>query len=305
VKLESRDCPVCLRPGERVVYHQARFDPARFSADTFSSRKTPERMHFRYVRCTACDVLFADPAPDAAWLESSYREAAFGSSVEAGFASRTYARALGPVFRRLAGRGRALDVGTGEGSFLGELLAAGFAGVAGIEPSREAIAQADPRVRPLIRQGTFGPGSLAGAEHALITCFQTLEHVPRPAELVAAAAAALVPGGAFAAVIHNYHAISTRALGEASPIFDVEHLQLFSPRSARVLLERAGLAEVSVRSIVNTYPLSYWVRVLPLADATKARLLGGLARARAAALPVPLPVGNLLAVGFAPGRSTR
>jgi SAM-dependent methyltransferase len=240
-------------------------------------------MHFRFLRCRACDVLYVDPAPDAEWLARAYGEAAFGSRIEAGFAARTYARALAPVFARLPARGRALDVGTGEGSFLRELLAGGFAEVAGIEPSAEAIAQAAPEVRERIRQGAFDAAATGGAEHALVTCFQTLEHVPRPAEVVATAAAALAPGGAFAAVTHNYRALAARLLGEASPIFDVEHLQLFSPKSVRALLERAGLSGVAVRPIVNSYPLSYWARLLPLA--------------------VPLPVGNLLAVGFRPPRA--
>jgi SAM-dependent methyltransferase len=302
MRLERRECPICQAPTARVLHSAARVDEARFAAETFASRKTPDRMHFRFMRCTACDLLFADPAPDPEWLARAYEGAAFSTRVEAGFAARTYARVLERVFDRLPARGAALDIGTGEGSFLGELDNAGFSDVSGIEPSWAAIAQAAPEVRSRIRHGTFGPGSVGGGTHALVTCFQTLEHVPRPAELVATAAAALVPGGAFATVTHNYRAISARVLGESSPIFDVEHLQLFSPRSVRALLERAGLTAVEVRPIVNRYPLAYWARLLPVPPTIKTSVLEVLARLGADELAVPLPVGNLLAVGFCASR---
>lgn len=298
MKLEHRDCPVCGGHHDVAFVTDARFDATRFSPETFSSRKTPDRMHFRFVRCLSCDVVFADPAPEAEWLQHAYAEASFESFTEARSAARTYARYLRSTFDRIPERRRALDIGTGDGAFLGELLAAGFREVSGIEPSSQAIAHAPPHIRPLIRQGTFGPGSLEGSGYSIITCFQTLEHVSGPAELVATAAAALVSGGAFCAVTHSTRALAVRLLGDSSPVFDVEHLQLFSPGSIRRLLERAGLSNVSVRALVNSYPVAYWIRLLPVEPGVKSRLLGLLDRVKATRLSVPLPVGNLIAVGY-------
>jgi len=57
------------------------------------------------------------------------------------------------------GRG-ALDVGTGDGAFLGQLLANGFTDVAGVEPSAAPVAMAAPEVRgALLAQGAQPSGS--------------------------------------------------------------------------------------------------------------------------------------------------
>ena len=67
----------------------------------------------------------------------------------------------------------------------------------------------------------------------------------------------LKPGGALFLIGHNRRAFSAKVLGRKSPIFDIEHLQLFSPVSVRHLLERAGFSRVEVRPVFNRYPLRY------------------------------------------------
>ncbi len=90
-----------------------------------------------------------------------------------------------------------------------------------------------------------------------------------------------------------------RLLGRRSPIYDVEHLQLFSPRSVRVLLERAGFRDVEVRPVVNRYPTGYWAKLLPAPKPAKDVLLGALDRtARSARCRCPRPVGNLAAIAW-------
>jgi hypothetical protein len=84
-----------------------------------------------------------------------YRDARFNSRHEARYASDTYGRFLQPLARKLSDRIRAVDVGTGDGSFLHELLGAGFIDVAGIEPSSAPIARTEESVRRLIRYGIF------------------------------------------------------------------------------------------------------------------------------------------------------
>jgi SAM-dependent methyltransferase len=234
-----------------------------------------------------------DSAPDA--LARAYEAAAFDSAIEARFAARTYMDALRSVVEALPDRAGALDIGTGEGAFLGELLDAGFSDVGGIEPSVEPIAAAEPRVASLIAQDVFHPGVRPPASLSLVTCFQTIEHVPDPMVLVRDAAALLKPGGVLALVCHNRRAPVNRALGLRSPIVDVEHQQLFSPKSVEWLLQSAGLVGVSQRSIANTYPIRYWARLLPLPRRAGERLDSALRRAGIADRAVKLRVGNLLA----------
>ncbi len=242
------------------------------------------------------------PGARAEDLAGLYQDADFASSAEARLAARVYGRWLRRFVPRLPDRVGAVDIGTGDGAFLHELLAAGFTDVVGIEPSTAPIAAADPCVRPLIRQGLFRADSCCEGSLSLVTCFQTIEHVADPLALCRAAYRALKPGGALFLVGHNRRAFSARLLGRKSPIYDIEHLQLFSPASLRRLLQAAGLERVEVRPVFNRYPVRYWAQLFPFPAWLKPRLVAGLAATGLGRLPLSLPAGNLAAVAFKSGR---
>jgi hypothetical protein len=86
-------------------------------------------------------------------------------------------------------------------------------------------------------------------------------------------------------------------MGRNSPIIDIEHLQLFSRRSLEGLLRKVGLLPVVIQSFWNSYPLSYWIRLLPLPAAMKHDWIIRLRLMGLARVPVSLPVGNLFALG--------
>ena len=264
----------------------------------FAARKSPEYMHWQLSVCEECDLLYADPAPrpeDLAWL---YREADFDSGEEARLAARTYSTFLPRILEAIPDRDGAVDIGTGDGSFLRELLAAGFENVFGIEPSSAPIESADPSVRHLIRQGVFGSDSLKPESLSLVTCFHTIEHLSDPLSFCRQAFSALKPGGALFLIGHNRRAASAKLLGRKSPIFDIEHLQLFSSSSFRRLLVVAGFGGVRVRPVHNVYRIRYWTQLFPFPKGLKSGLMALLDKSRVGRWVVPLPAGNLAAVGF-------
>jgi len=294
-ELIPRSCPLC------GSYETREIAPASFNASliddyAFASRKRPDFMHLRLVECVSCDLLFSSPAPAPQELERAYGAAAFDSSVESRYAARTYGSFLPKIVLRLPDRDGAFDIGTGDGAFLRELLGAGFHRVVGVEPSAAPIAAADPSVRQLIRHGSFRPEELAAEEFSLVSCFQTIEHVFDPLALCRDVHRIIKPGGLFFIVCHNRRALLARMLGSRSPIYDIEHLQLFSPSSLRALLDRAGFREIEVRPLVNQYPLSYWVRLAPLPAGLKDGLLKLLAKTGMGKLAIAAPVGNLVAI---------
>jgi SAM-dependent methyltransferase len=246
-------------------------------------------MHFRLLLCQGCDLLYASPAPTAAALASAYGDATYDSQTEAAYAADTYLGLVRPVLPSLPSRRGALDIGAGDGAFLSRLLDLGFTDVVGVEPSRAPIACAPARIRQFLRRGIFRAGEFVPDSLSLASCFQTLEHVDEPLSLVREVRALLRPGGVFVAVCHDFRALSARLLGRKSPIFDLEHMQIFSATSLRTLLRRAGFAAVEVHPIWNRYPARYWMRLLPLPDGLRRRLqhLPG------AALPMSIPGGNL------------
>ena len=178
------------------------------------------------------------------------------------------------------------------------LLSLGFTGVAGVEPSAAPIQAASPEVRPLIKRGTFAAADFKAGTMSLVTSFQTLEHVDDPLEVARGAHGLLKDGGAAVFVCHDRRAFSAGVLGMKSPIFDLEHLQLFSPDSARALLERAGFEDVEIRPMLNRYPIRYWLRLFPLPASWKARLVSWAKGERFGSYPLALPAGNLAAIGF-------
>ena len=296
--MRSRACPVCGSDSDYRVYAEAQFDPDKLDAFAFASRKLPEYMHYRLNECQRCDSLYANPLPTEDALQRAYVDAAFDSGEEARFASLAYAEFLPRILRRIGDPRGALDIGTGDGAFLEQLERHGFRDLVGVEPSAAPVAQAKPHIRERIRQSPFRATDFSPGAFSLVTCFQTLEHVPDPQSLCRQAHGLLRDGGALFVVSHNRRALSARLLGRKSPIFDIEHLQLFSPKSLRYALERAGFRDVELYPVENRYPLRYWVKLLPLPGAVKTRALQQLYKSRLGELPIKISAGNFAAVAY-------
>jgi SAM-dependent methyltransferase len=250
------------------------------------------------VRCLGCDAVYAAAPPDESFLGQAYGEADYDSREEAAFAAGTYARSLS-LTPFLAGLDKtlALDVGAGDGAMLAEYLRLGFGRAVGVEPSLAAIAAAPPEIQKFLRPGLFSPEMVADLRPNLVSSFMTLEHLKDPGDFLGAARELLAPGGLAAVVVHNWRAALNRILGRWSPIIDVEHLQLFSPRSVERLFTLAGFGEVRVIRLKNRYPFGYWLRLVPLPAGVKNRLLGLADRTGLSRAAMSFNVGNILAVG--------
>jgi len=295
----ERPCPVC-GGHDHSPFADERIGESQVTAFTYASRKQPEFMCLRLVRCEGCDLVYAPTPPAPEFLQSAYSEAAYDSGEEARAAASSYARALSRDIATLSGRSAAVDVGAGSGALLPWLREQGFSPVIGIEPSQAAIAAAPPYVAPMLRPGMFNPDLIGDVSPLLISSFMTLEHLSDPGVFVRNAFDVLEPGGMIAIVVHNWRAPLNRLLGLRSPIIDVEHLQLFSPQSLHALLAGAGFQDIEQRAISNSYPLRYWLRLTPLPAWLQSGLVPLMERIHLAKVPLPMRVGNRLAVGWKP-----
>lgn len=296
-ELVTRACPGC-GDSDSQPFADANIDPEALGSFAFASRKLPEYMHHALVVCRTCDLLYANPAPDRKSLEAAYHDAAFDASDESRYAALTYASYLPRIAANLPDRDGALDIGTGDGAFLEQLEQHGFTRVVGVEPSAAPVAAAKPDIRPLIRHAPFRSADFTPESFRLVTCFQTIEHVYDPLALCQNAFGLLRPRGALFLVCHNRRALLARAMGLSSPIFDVEHLQLFSPESVRALLARAGFSRVEVHTVVNRYPIDYWARLAPIPASLKPRALALLRSSGLGRFALAAPVGNLAAIAY-------
>jgi SAM-dependent methyltransferase len=299
---EQRTCPICRDPAavtEPFLHNSVREEAV--TSASFASRKLPEYMSHAMVRCTCCDLVFVDRPPSQEQLAENYHAADYDSSEEAEHAADSYAKAIRPVLQRLSGRmNDALEIGTGTAAFLARLKDAGFQNVLGVEPSVSAIAAALPERKPWIREGIFVESDFAPESFDLITCFMTLEHVREPGDLVESALHLLRPGGAFVGVTHDYRGWVNRLLGSRSPIVDIEHMQLFSAQSSRALLTTRGFEKVEAEAFSNAYRPSYWMRLVPLPEQAKHKLIGAVKGSPLDAARIPFNVGNTMSWGFKP-----
>jgi SAM-dependent methyltransferase len=294
-----RACPLC-GGDDATVLVEATLDESRLTASAFASRKVPEYMHSRMVECNKCGMLYANPVLLQESLAEAYKDASFDSGVESRLAAITYRAILEPHLAALPSRNSALDIGAGDGAFLEELLALGFQNVTGVEPSEAPIAAAKPSVRGYLKCGVFAAEQFPPESLDLVTCFQVIEHVWDPVKIAADARALLKPGGLFLIVAHNRRAFSARMMGTKSPIFDIEHLQLFDRSTGAALMRTAGFESVAIRSLRNKYPINYWIKLFPLPKTAKAAA-SWMARASGIGkLLLSLPAGNLALVGRKP-----
>lgn len=299
--MNGRPCPVCQTPAAKArIFLNRNIDTSKMSEFSFASRKVPEFMCHELVQCPECDLVYAPEPPDQSVLAHAYHVSEFDSAQEADDAAAAYSRAVQPALQKLQRKDAALEIGTGTGIFLEHLKQMGFQRLVGVEPSSAAIQAAPAHRQAWIRESIFREEDFEPESFDFICCFMTLEHVRDPQQIVSAASRLLRRGGALAFVIHDYRSPVNRLLGKRSPIIDIEHMQLFSPRSIRRLMAEAGLIDVEVKSFQNRYAMRYWVRLLPLNVATKNLLIKGLAAIGLADVKLSANVGNMISTGVRP-----
>ncbi|OMG93384.1 class I SAM-dependent methyltransferase [Achromobacter xylosoxidans] len=297
----SRACPICGASSDNAkVFQQEDIDQSRMSGFSYASRKEPEYMCHKMVRCPVCDLVYVSTPPAQDELAQAYHVADYDSSDEAADAARAYIKAMKPILDQMQRRERVLEIGSGTGVLLDLLQDHGFSDLVGVEPSSAAINAAPAHRRDWLREGIFREEDYEPGSFDLICCFMTMEHVQDPMATARSAAKLLRPGGTFVTVTHDYRSFVNRAMGKRSPIIDIEHMQLFSQASIRQLMERCGLADISVRPFVNRYALSYWIRLAPLPLKLKRGLQQGTQAIGLGNMKIGLNVGNTIAAGFRP-----
>ena len=299
---EDRVCPLCRTGAHSRLFADARFDPSRVTDMSYSSRKPPERMHHRLLECASCDLVYASPIPSVESLNDAYHDAAYDSTLEARYAAVTYRQILDRIVGKLPDLRGAVDIGAGDGKFLDQLRHAGFDRLWGSSlqlPHEPLPRRRYGRTFAQSRSHRSPPG---GRVHARELPPDDRARLRSPRSL-SGRCRVLAPGGAVMIVCHGRRALTARLPNRSSPIFDIEHLQLFSPKSVRMLLTEAGFDRITVARFRSRYPLGYWVRLAPLpARGVPERIQNVLAMTRLSKMPIRIHAGNLVAVGYKQSR---
>jgi SAM-dependent methyltransferase len=245
--------------------------------------------------------LRSDPISDAD-LSELYAKSTFDYGAELEGLGRTYIDLIKAAIAPAAPSGTLLEVGGGNGFVLDAALDVGFDRIIGVEPSHDAIARAPERVREHMIQDIMRPGLIPDGSVDVVAIFHTLDHLPDPVGVLECCRAALKPGGVIVCAVHDEGALSARLMREKSPIFDVEHMYLFSKRTGPAILRKAGFERTRARSYSNNYSMSYLFHLLPMPSKAKSALLSSSLNRAAARFKLRLPLGNIMLVGVKPNR---
>lgn len=235
----ERACPLCGAPTASPVME--------------TSARSADGLPYRVVACEACGLRYTRPLPSAAELQALYQPG-YHAKLSTRVLSRDFARVLlqrcvmweRRRFIAALPRGRVLDVGCGNGTFLAGLQARGWA-VQGTDTSPIACEIARGKGIP-VHHGELGGAGFATGSFDVVTLWHVLEHVPEPLAELREIRRILRPEGRLVVEVPDGDSRTLRLTGERWFPLDVpRHLQHFTRDTLGRTLERAGFEVVRER----------------------------------------------------------
>ncbi len=300
VKLLSTRCAICDTENNDTELYPAKFDMQAFKTDVFSARRLPDRIHYRIIKCNTCGLIRSDTVVDPQILAQLYAKSTFNYDDEVANLRFTYGRYLFKLDNYGVQKGALLEIGCGNGFFLEEALAQGYATVRGVEPSADAIAKASSKVRPYIVCDIMHPGLFESEQFDVICMFQVFDHIPNPGYLLEECFRILKPGGMILCINHNVQSVSARLLKERSPIIDIEHTYLYSSSTMSNIFAAHRFKVVHVGSVYNKYTMHYLAWLAPLPAALKSMILTFIKSSYIGHIRVSVPLGNFHVIARRP-----
>ena len=218
------------------------------------------------VRCRSCGHRQTEPMPADAVLEGAYADAASDDYVaeEAG-QRETARRALERIESQLepdatngSGARRLLDLGCWVGFLVAEAEERGWEAM-GVEPSLFASAYARDRLGLDVRTGELITTPLPLHHFDAIVMGDVIEHLPRPAEALERMAALLRPGGIAWMALPDAGSLVARGLRARWWSVIPTHVQFFTRRSMRTLLERQGWSVLEIGTAPKAFSVRYYL----------------------------------------------
>ena len=287
-------CALCGEKQQVKTLYPATFKEEEVSGKTYSARRLPDKIHYRIVKCEKCSLVFSSPILSPEKMSLLYGDSACNYEDQIPHLIKTYFKLMEQIKNNLPKNPKVLEVGCGNGFFLKALTDLNFTKNAfGVEPSSKMVLEADPNLRGKIKVNIFKPDLFPKNNFDLILCFHTLDHMHDPNEFIRGAYAMLKKNGYAIVVVHDTEGLSVKLFGEKSAIFDVEHIYLFNKKTLRDIFEINRFKVQNVFSLVNNYPLNYWVRMSGFPNFVKKYVASFLNLLGVGTKVVSIPAGNI------------
>lgn len=229
------------------------------AGEDFEYRTTDDT--FTAVKCRTCSLVYLDPRPtlgDMATIYPAEYHSFDFSEEDYGLVhkirSRLEAKRLLEYCGLLPDGARILDVGCGDGFHLRLLREFGNKSwnLEGVDLDRRAIEAAE-RSGSNVHFGSIESLDLKPESYDVIYTIQTIEHVERPDEFLAAVSRLVKPGGRVVIVTDNTDSVDFGLFkkGYWGGYHFPRHLNLFNKISLSKLAQKAGLSVEGLTTIVS------------------------------------------------------
>lgn len=296
--LVTRRCPLCNSNNSKVKYNR-NYTLKELKSDLFSARRERRKKvyeHNTFVICKKCNLIYSNPIINPALIEKLYKKSRFNYGSQEHNLRKSYGEVLRKASKYLKKKDRLLDIGCGNGFFLLEALEQGYKEVYGIEPSRHAVDLADPRIKNKIKISILRENQFEPAFFDAVCLFQVIDHIEEPNKVLSICSKYLKKDGIIIIISHNVNALSSLILGERSPIFDIEHTQLFSKKTISRILINNGFKILEISDLSNIYTLDYWLGISPLPKFIKISLKKVLSALGLSDKNIKIKPGNFYAI---------
>ena len=160
-------------------------------------------------------------------------------------------RARKAALTRYKQGGTLLDLGCSSGSFL-EFMGQDAWGLYGVEISAEAATTARMKSGAQVFAGNILDAPFPQSTFDVITCFDVLEHLYEPRQVLHRVAEWLKPGGIFYVLVPNLDSAEARVFGSYWHGLEMpRHLFHYTPASLQSLAESVGLHKLSLETRRN------------------------------------------------------
>ncbi len=291
-------CAVCGKKQNLVELYPQTINFNKVNEETFSARRTPDRMHYRFVKCVNCGLIFSNPILKTGEINKFYKKSFFAYTNESDYLRKTYKYYFEQSLKKLSVKNtkklNVLEIGCGNGFFLDEIKnTLGIKSVFGVEPGKPSVDKAPENIRKQIKVSILKPNLFKDSSFDVICCFHTLDHIANPNNFLKICHKLLKRNGVAILIVHNTDGLSVKLFGERSAIFDIEHIYLFNPKSLSSIFEKNNFSVKNIFNVKNKYPLIYWLRMVPLPKLVKLTVLKFLGITGFGKIPLSVSPGNI------------